>query len=360
MNINTFLKFKQLYLLLPGFLQKPIDDVRYRKATKKALKLFLTKDEYADEALKREIVKDIKHCRKQYKTKPEEYFLFGFRNLPPEGRAEFLPDFIKDRVLSKIVGFDVFSKELKDKYNFYKLAGKYFGRDVMLMNSKGGDNLIEFKHFAAKHPELFIKSNLLSKGRGVDLYHISTDEEAEKVYASLSKIGGDWIVEEIILQVPEMAQWNASSVNTIRLPAILNNDRWTVLGAFFRTGRAGSVVDNAGAGGVFACIDADTGILSSDGVDEDGVYYERHPQSGLKYRGWQIPQWGELLAVAEEVHRSLPHHKYVGWDFALTEKGWVLLEGNWGQFVSQYNDHIGLKKRFLELLDVNEDFITKK
>lgn len=27
--------------------------------------------------------------------------------------------------------------------------------------------------------------------------------------------------------------------------------------------------------------------------------------------------------------------KYIGWDFALTERGWVLIEGNWGQYVAQ-------------------------
>ncbi|MBP5796684.1 MAG: hypothetical protein J6W26_00200 [Bacteroidales bacterium] len=354
MNINTFLKFKRLYMSLPGFMQKPIDDVRYRKGIKKALKLFLTKEEYGDEALKTEIIKDIKRCRKQYRTKPEEYFLFGFRNCSPEERAEFLPDVIKDNVLSKVVGFDVFSRELKDKFNFYKLAGGYFLRETMLVNCKGDDNLEEFKQFASKHHDLFIKSNVLSKGRGTGLYHVKNDHEAEGVYAMLGKIGGEWIVEEKIEQAHEMAQWNESSVNTVRLPAILNNGQWTVIGAFFRTGRKGSVVDNAGAGGIFACVDADSGALSSDGVDEAGVYYERHPDSGLKYKGWQIPRWEELLTLAKKIHCTMPHHKYVGWDFALTDKGWALVEGNWGQFVSQYNDHVGLKKRFFELMGVEE------
>ena len=29
---------------------------------------------------------------------------------------------------------------------------------------------------------------------------------------------------------------------------------------------------------------------------------------------------------------AMSDHIYVGWDFALTDNGWVLIEGNWGQF----------------------------
>lgn len=48
------------------------------------------------------------------------------------------------------------------------------------------------------------------------------------------------------------------------------------------------------------------------------------------------------------MHRELmPSHPYIGWDMALTEKGWVVIECNWGQFINQYADHIGRKKEFL-------------
>lgn len=354
MNISVFLKLKNLYFALPTFMQKPIDDVLYHQAIKQSLRKFLTEKEYNDDKLKRSVVKDIKLCRKIYKTKPEEYFLFGFRNLSSEQRGAFLPDMIKDGALSKVVGFDVFSKELKDKYNFYKLAGKYFKREAMLVNCKRGANLEEFRRFANRHSDLFVKSNTLSKGRGTGVYHITSDSEADDVYAILAKSGGEWIVEEKIVQALSMAQWNESSVNTVRLPAILNDDCWTPFSPVMRTGRKGSVVDNAAQGGIITCIDVNTGTLITDGVDEGGRYYSQHPDSGITFKEWRIPQWQELLDLAEDLHRTMPEQKYVGWDFALTDHGWVVIEGNWGQFLSQYNDHIGLKKIFYELLCFNE------
>ena len=39
-----------------------------------------------------------------------------------------------------------------------------------------------------------------------------------------------------------------------------------------RTGRKGSVIDNAGSGGIFANIDMNTGQVITDGIDENGNY----------------------------------------------------------------------------------------
>ena len=54
-----------------------------------------------------------------------------------------------------------------------------------------------------------------------------------------------------------------------------------------------------------------------------------------------------------KIHESLPdYHKYVGFDFALTkDKGWVLVEGNWGDFICQQAClERGLKKEFMSLI----------
>lgn len=358
MKIDKFFILKKIHNVLPlgvrKLLRKPTSNILFYRDLQHAMQKFLTKSELADTRLKKEIEKDIWQCRKIYDIKAEEYFLFGFRGKSSDYRSSFLPDNVKDSVLIKIVGADVFWRELKDKYNFFQLTKNWFRRDVMLINQPSSmDNMQEFKLFAHEHPYMFIKENSGSLGKNAGLYHVTEDKEAEKLYNDLIQNSDKWIVEEPIKQSQEMALWNDSSVNTVRIPAILNNDKWTILGAFFRTGRKGSVVDNAGAGGIFACVNAENGKLTTDGIDEVGTYYVKHPDSGLNYKGWQIPRWSELLAVAEEAHRSIPWHKYVGWDFALTEKGWVLVEGNWGQFVSQYNDHIGLKKRFFELLEIN-------
>ena len=162
----------------------------------------------------------------------------------------------------------------------------------------------------------------------------------------------DWIAEELIIQHKETEAWNPSSVNTFRIPSFRAKEGVHILQPFFRTGRKGSVVDNAGHGGIFAVFDPETGIITTDGVDEYGGRFECHPDSGKKFKGWKIPYWDELKALVAEVHHSLPeHHRYVGFDFALTKEGqWVLVEGNWGQMVGQMAELKGIRKKFIEYI----------
>lgn len=50
--------------------------------------------------------------------------------------------------------------------------------------------------------------------------------------------------------------------------------------------------------------------------------------------------------MAEEIHAMVPDQPYIGWDFALSDKGWMLVEGNWGQFMSEWADKEGIKDKF--------------
>lgn len=104
-------------------------------------------------------------------------------------------------------------------------------------------------------------------------------------------------------------------------------------------------------GGIFTIIDEKTGICRTDGYDEFGGVFETHPESGVRYKGFQIPHWEDLLKFAEEIHRTVSWYPYIGWDFAYTPHGWVLVEGNWGQFVCEYAEREGVKKMFDDMFD---------
>lgn len=297
------------------------------------------------------LVKDIKHCYYKYLTTPDEFFLLGFnKNISSPYRSSFLTDKYRIRCLLKTISEEKFVNELWDKYNFYKIAKMYFNREAMCLGQETAFD--DFVSFTNKHKDLFIKPLSDSFGRGARSVIIKSQTDVADIYKEL-KSYGTWIVEERIHQCEETKMWNPSSVNSVRLPCLLSNGRFNVLQPFFRTGRKGSIVDNGGGGGIFACIDLQTGTISSDGSDEMNRFYKEHPDSGLTFKGWMIPRWPELLEVAERVFRDcFPTHRYIGFDFALTDKGWVLIEGNWGQFIGQYNDKIGVKDLFVKYLGV--------
>ena len=97
--------------------------------------------------------------------------------------------------------------------------------------------------------------------------------------------------------------------------------------------------------------DAETGKIVTDGYDIYTNIVEAHPNSGIRFKGWQVPRWDELVKTATDLHATLaPKHKYVGFDFALTPKGWVVVEANWGNFPHQVCVGYGIKKEFEKLM----------
>ena len=104
-------------------------------------------------------------------------------------------------------------------------------------------------------------------------------------------------------------------------------------------------------------IDIKTGIIVTEAIDKKYNRYKVHPDSGKPFVGTQIPRWNELVKIVEMAHRSLPsRHRYVGFDFALSEKGWQLIEGNWGQLIgSQTATQKGIRYQFESLMGLPED-----
>lgn len=296
--------------------------------------------------------KDIKTCYYKYLTTPQEYFLFRFFELDDIERAKFLSDNLKVRHLLKTISEEIYVNQLCNKYNFYKLTSNYFKRAVLVIG--GGNQSVdiqEFVGFTRRHNDLFAKPLSASFGNGAHVVKITNSDEAIAEFDKLNN-GGEWIVEDRIIQSMEMSTWNESSVNTVRLPCFLSsNGSFHILAPVLRVGRKGSVVDNAGGGGIIACIDEKSGVITTNGQDEAGLEYIVHPDSNKKFKGWQVPEWKELMRLAEEIHRNcLSDHRYIGFDFALTDEGWVVIEGNWGQFLNQYVDHRGIKNEFLNYI----------
>ena len=289
-----------------------------------------------------------------YGIDPEEYFLYDFPSLKHDERRCFLSDRERKFGCKKILNWNTYY-ELKEKDVFYKLTSQYFNREVCIVKKE--TDFKNFQEFIRKQPRFFAKPNNGTFGLEAEIINISDFDEEKDLFQYFISKNNTWVLEEIINQDPEMAVWNNSCVNTVRMTSFIRTDgKHVVLQPFIRTGRNGAIVDNAGAGGIFAVFDPETGIVITDGVDESGNRFKKHPNSDIVYRGWQIPYYKELKSLTEIVHRSLPkYHKYVGFDFALSTKGWLLVEGNWGQFLGQIAEQKGVRYQFEQLMGLPED-----
>lgn len=255
--------------------------------------------------------------------------------------------------MAKVEGRKIHDSELGDKYAFYLLTKPYFRREALLVRDDCDKNA--FLRFVLKHGAVIIKPNSSACGSGIYVVRISNEAQAENEFDKMLSLGGQWMVEELISQSYSMASWNPSSVNTVRISSFLNNGEFHILCPFIRVGRQGCVVDNGGQGGLYAAIDEGTGKVMTDGRDEINNVYLAHPDSGVQFKGWQVPDWNDLVTLTKEIHLSMPKHKYIGWDFAHTESGWVLIEGNWGEFIAQQSTTgVGMKQQFLEYIGFNK------
>lgn len=132
MSVNN-LKLRKLYFAMPSFAKKWAENVYFRHTVSDAFTRFLTPEEQSDSSLKKALKEDIYQCRKDYQTEVNEYFLYDFRHLDASQRAEFLTRIVKNATMDKLVGFDVFNREVRDKYNFYQLLKEYYGRELCLV-----------------------------------------------------------------------------------------------------------------------------------------------------------------------------------------------------------------------------------
>jgi len=81
-------------------------------------------------------------------------------------------------------------------------------------------------------------------------------------------------------------------------------------------------------------LDGKTGKLNSDGYDEYPVAYREHPDSKVRFDGFQLPEWEKCVVLVREMADMIPKVGYVGWDMAYSQdKGWVIVEANGGSHI---------------------------
>ncbi len=301
----------------------------------RALKESLSDAEYNDAHLRKQL---LKHMRRSYylaKLHPLDYFMFNLRNKSDAEISEYLSDVGMMELLSKTGARRLHDVELNEKCNFYKIAAPWFKRRVSTIESV--EDFDAFAKITRELRKVIVKPASVGCGTGIFIYEYSTEEDLNKTFMEMMSRGSSYIVEQLIVQGLEMASWNPSCINTLRINTFKNKKGVFSHICFMRTGRKGAFVDNGGQGGLFAGIDPATGKIDTDGHDEHGHTYAKHPDSHITYKGWEIPGWHDVLGLAKQIHQEIfPKHPYISWDFAQSvDNEWVLIEGNWGQFVAQ-------------------------
>ena len=285
----------------------------------------------------------------------DEYFMFRFSRLSHKGRQEFVSETQRE-YLCKTVNPQAMHRIFTNKGETYRHFLKYYQRDACAVEDWGRDE-DSFAKFVEKHDKYLIKPLNGAMGSGVRLIQGKSMEEMKQLLES--KYPSGFLAEELIQQNGKMAVLHPSSVNTIRIATFRIGDEVQIIQPFVRMGRGEDIVDNAAQGGIFATIDIETGIITETS-DELGNKYVVHPETGVPIVGYAIPEWEEALALAKELSGVMPECRFVGWDLAYTDGGWVVVEGNSkAQFICfQIATQRGYRKKLEEILGLplNEYF----
>ncbi len=245
-------------------------------------------------------------------------------------------------------------KYFDNKPLFNQLFTEFLGRNWVDTTSC---TLDDFDNLLKKNNRLFVKPVNGMCGKGAYILNRNGGTDVKKMFEQL--VSEQAIVEEIVEQHRDMAEFNSSSVNTLRIVTMLCvNDAVKIMAAVIRLGRNGQVVDNFHNYGVVALIDPETGIVKTTGVDRDFKRYVIHPDSGKPIPGFRIPSWDKIVEVVEKAAHVVPAIRYVGWDIAVGKNGEVIMiEGNKSadHDVTQVTDQIGKWPQYRKIIKKMED-----
>ena len=241
-----------------------------------------------------------------------------------------------------------------DKTQFNTLFEKWVGRAWLKVDEGLTDKALSA--FLAGREEAIYKPLEGSSGQGIVKYKKADWENLPLFREQLSE-NGPGILEEVVLQHPDMARLCPTSVNTVRIATLLGDKKEGIVYAFLRIGN-GRVMDNVDCGGMAARVDLETGKLLTVGADKQGNTFERHPLTGTPIIGFQVPYFEEAKKMCLEAMRVVPQVRFVAWDVAITPEGPRFIEGNSfpshavPQFAAHYPDGIGILPEFRKFMEI--------
>ncbi|MCI8635370.1 MAG: hypothetical protein HFJ05_07195 [Eubacterium sp.] len=170
-----------------------------------------------------------------------------------------------------------------------------------------------------------------SSGHSVEI--INTEIEKDISVAQLQKKFGDnFIIQDVIKPHDSFKRLHPESINTIRIISYIADNDIKIAPISMRIGTGKTNVDNIHSGGVGVSVSND-GVLNQYayqlGYCDSKIRYEKHPDTQIVFKGYQLPCIPEIIESAKKMHMKFPRITYISWDFTVDEdENIVLIEVN--------------------------------
>jgi hypothetical protein len=276
-------------------------------------------------------------------------FSYVFYNFEDSSRRALWPEYLywPDRdaikMLNRMRGANPL--DVQDKARFARICKEHgLPHAEILAEFRPGRSAIEVFDRLEAGAELWVKPTDLQGSVGAECWHYADDEFESTTRRRLKREGfldhlraQACVVQHRLRNHPALDRITNGWLATLRLVVALRRDGTTVLLGNGLGLPCGSSITTASAIGC-AVRWEDGVIFQTQDPLRPGTAASsdtRHPDTGKRLCGFQLPCWEESLDLVQRAHRlAFPKFATLGWDVAITPEGPVLLETNSG-----WDDH---------------------
>ena len=266
---------------------------------------------------------DVIYSLHRYGINFTEYFVHKYYSLNVVGREQ-INNLRLQYGFCELVNAPFLREMFDNKGLTYQEFKQFYKRELIAVYSEA--DYSDFDLFVSKHSSFIYKPLKGVCGRGIKIYRDIKTLHKELFDDFLKN--GSFVVEELIEQGEEMAVLHRESINTLRIATFKIKDEVIIYGAAVRMGIGNAIVDNAGSGGIFCHVNHDYGFIDTDAKDYRNNVYVYHPDTGVRFIGFDIPQWEEAKALVTEMAKTIADATVISWDLAYSKKGWCMVEAN--------------------------------
>lgn len=176
----------------------------------------------------------------------------------------------------------------------------------------------------------------LSKYDDSDTLFFSCNEsylQNGELYKRLIGLKRPLIIEEKVQQCQTLNDLSPESLNILRVITLRRNRGTRVLSCTLCCG----VIDSRGdfhPDALLVEVDPETGACLGDAVDHFGNLVAVHPNTGIAFNGFGVPNIEDVLVLAEQASEAVPEYELVSWEIAVSQSGADLMSGT---LQSNYN-----------------------
>lgn len=181
-------------------------------------------------------------------------------------------------------------------------------------------------------------------------YANGEEKNKEKIKEIITSQKSYYLVTSYINMSSELKKIYPQSVNTIRV-AVVNRQGYNpeIMQTYMRIGSSKTgYTDNVGYGGICAMIDIETGKLYNPEklVDHKYISCPEHPDTNIRIDSLTVPHWKEVCEGVKRISRLMPELEYLGFDVAITENSFEIVEINIHQDLHKVADHSEKYRQF--------------